>query len=410
MTTACRLCAHTLSHELIDLGHQPLANDYLEPTEQAIAAMRTFPLRVMICDHCFLVQVEEVVPPESVFKDDYAYYSSFSSSWVDHAKRYTDAMAERFALDADCKVVEIASNDGYLLQHFLARGVQCLGVEPAGNCAEEARKKGIPTVVEFFNKETAEALVRQGHSADLTAANNVLAHVPDISNFVAGFSVILKPDGVATFEFPHLLKMIAETQFDTIYHEHYSYLSLGVVEQVMSRHGLRVFDVEHLSTHGGSIRVFACREGARHEETKAVSATRNAENAACLNELEGYTQFAPTAEAMRDALRAFIDNAKQNDKRFAGYGAAAKGNTFLNYCGTNASDISFVVDRNPEKQGRLLPGSLIPVFDPAELAKEQPDLILILPWNLADEITKEHAYVADWGGRFFVAAPTLREL
>ncbi len=410
MTAACRHCARPLTRELIDLGRQPLANDYLAPTAEAIAAERTYPLRVMICDGCCLVQVEESVPADAIFHHDYAYFSSFSASWVAHARRYAEAMVERFGLGPNSKVVEVASNDGYLLQHFVARGVPCLGVEPAGKCAEAARTKGVDTVVEFFNRATALRLAGEGHAADLTAANNVLAHVPEIDDFVAGFGAILKPEGVATFEFPHLLRMIAETQFDTIYHEHYSYLSLGVVERVLSGHGLRVFDVEHLPTHGGSIRVFACRADARHEETAAVEEARQAERTVRLDHPDGYAEFAGRAAVMRDGLRRFLETAKARGERVAGYGAAAKGNTFLNFCGAGASDIAFVVDRNPEKQGKLLPGSHIPVRAPEALAAERPEVILILPWNLAGEITAEHAGVADWGGRFVVAAPTLREL
>ncbi len=408
--TGCRHCARPLTRELIDLGRQPLANNYLAPTAEAIAAERTYPLRVMICDGCFLVQVEESVPADAIFHHNYAYFSSFSSSWVAHTGRYAEAMVARFGLGPNSKVVEVASNDGYLLQHFVARGVPCLGVEPAGKCAEAARAKGINTVVEFFNRATALRLVDEGHTADLTAANNVLAHVPEIGDFVAGFGAILKPEGVATFEFPHLLRMIAETQFDTIYHEHYSYLSLGIVERVLMGQGLRVFDVEHLATHGGSIRVFACRADARHETTAAVEAARQAERTARLDHLDGYTEFADRAATMRDGLRRFLDKAKARGDRVAGYGAAAKGNTFLNFCGADASDIAFVVDRNPEKQGRLLPGSHIPVLDPEALAAERPEVILILPWNLAGEIAAEHAHVADWGGRFVVAAPQLRML
>jgi ubiquinone/menaquinone biosynthesis C-methylase UbiE len=410
MTTACRYCALPLTRELIDLGRQPLANNYLEPTVQAIAAEKPYPLRVMVCDGCFLVQVEESIPADVLFHNDYAYFSSFSTSWVDHARRYTEAMVERFGLKSSSKVVEVASNDGYLLQHFVAHGVPCLGVEPAGKCAAAAREKGVDTVVEFFNRTTALRLAAEGHSADLTVANNVLAHVPDIDDFVAGFAEILKPKGVATFEFPHLLRMIAGAQFDTIYHEHYSYLSLAVVERMLSDYGLRVFDVERLPTHGGSIRVFACREDAHHEETAVVVETRQAERAARLDHVDGYEAFTGRAEAMRDDLRCFLDTAKERGERVAGYGAAAKGNTFLNFCGAEPSDIAFVVDRNPEKQGKLLPGSHIPVWGPEALVESRPDAILILPWNLADEIAAEHAYVADWGGRFYVAMPTMREL
>lgn len=410
MTASCRHCRRPLRLELIDLGRQPLANNYLEPSAEAIAAEVRYPLRVMVCEDCFLVQVAESVPPEAIFRHDYAYFSSYSASWVAHAERYATDMIARLGLDAGSMVVEVASNDGYLLQHFAARGIPCLGVEPAGKCAEAARAKGLETVVTFFNGETAGRLAADGVAADLTAANNVLAHVPAIDDFVAGFPLVLKPEGVATFEFPHLLRMVAETQFDTIYHEHYSYLSLGFVERLMAKHGLRVFDVESLPTHGGSLRVYACHARARHEEMPGVAATREAEAAAALDRPEGYGDFARRAEGMRDALRRFLEDARADSLRLAGYGAAAKGNTFLNYCGAGAGDIAFVVDRNPQKQGRLLPGSHIPVREPAALAAERPDRILILPWNLAEEIAAEHAYVADWGGRFVVAAPRLRVL
>jgi len=410
MTADCRFCACPLTLELIDLGPQPLANSYLDPSPQAVAAEQRFPLRVMVCEACFLVQIEQAVPPEAIFHRNYAYFSSYSTSWVEHAGHYAAAMVERFELNALSMVVEVASNDGYLLQHFARHGIPCLGIEPAGKCAEAARARGIDTVVDFFNPDTARRLAADGVAADLTAANNVLAHVPAIAEFVAGFPVILKPDGVATFEFPHLLRMIAETQFDTIYHEHYSYLSLGVVERILAGQGMRVFDVEPLATHGGSLRVFACHGAARHGETSRVAQTRQAEAAAALDRPEGYGAFAGRAAEMRDALRLFLDDCKARGTRVAAYGAAAKGNTFLNYCRADASDIAFVVDRNPEKQGRLLPGSHIPVRDPAALRDERPEAILILPWNLAGEITAEHAYVSEWGGRFVVAAPRLRVL
>ena len=410
MTATCRHCARPLCLELIDLGCQPLANSYLDPTPEAIAAERRYPLRVMVCEACFLVQVEEAVLPEAIFHRDYAYFSSYSTSWVAHALRYAAAMTKRFDLGAGSMVVEVASNDGYLLQHFARNGIRCLGIEPAGKCAEAARAKGIETEVAFFKEDTARRLAAQGVAADLTVANNVLAHVPAIAEFVAGFPLILKPRGVATFEFPHLLRMIAETQFDTIYHEHYSYLSLGFVERILAGHGLRVFDVEPLPTHGGSLRVFACHAAARHAETLRVAQTRAAEAAAALDRPDGYGAFSGRAAEMRDNLRRFLDRAKACGSRVAAYGAAAKGNTFLNFCRADASDIAFVVDRNPEKQGRLLPGSHIPVRDVSALRDERPEKILILPWNLAGEITAQHAYVAQWGGRFVVAAPQLTVL
>ena len=410
MTAACRHCGKPLEHELIDLGHQPLANSYLEPEQQAIADEQTYPLRVMICDGCWLVQVDESVPADAVFHHDYAYYSSYSSSWVAHAERYCRTMVERFDLGPDSKVIEVASNDGYLLQHMVAMGVPSLGIEPAGKCAEVARAKGIETHVEYFNAETATQLIREGHTADLTAANNVLAHVPNINGFAAGFPIILKPEGVSTFEFPHLLNMIDQCQFDTIYHEHYSYLSLTFVERLFTQHGMRVFDVETLPTHGGSIRVFLCHKSAKHQETKAVSATRRSEREACLDDLIGFRDFAERARTMRDDLRNFLDEANADGKTVAAYGAAAKGNTFLNFCGVNDKDIAFAVDLNPQKQDKLLPGSHIPVSSPDRLTDKKPDYILILPWNLADEISAQHAYIKEWGGRFVVAAPQLKVL
>lgn len=410
MSLACRHCRRPLELELIDLGSQPLANNYLAPTPDAVATEVRYPLRVMVCEGCFLVQVEECVPPAAIFRHDYAYFSSYSASWVAHAERYAAAMISRFGLGTDSTVVEVASNDGYLLQHFAMRGIPCLGIEPAGRCAAAARAKGVETVAAFFGRETAAHLAAEGLAANLIAANNVLAHVPAMDDFVAGFLHILKPQGVATFEFPHLLKMISQTQFDTIYHEHYSYLSLGFVESLFAAHGLQVFDVERLSTHGGSLRVFACHAGARHTVTPAVAATREAESAAALDRPEGYGDFAARAREMRTALRHFLTKTRDDGLAVAGYGAAAKGNTFLNFCEAGPEDMLFTVDRNPEKQGHLLPGSHIPVRDPVALRTARPDRILILPWNLADEIAREHAYIADWDARFVVAAPHLRLL
>ena len=410
MTAFCRSCEAPLARELIDLGRQPLANSYLEPSDEAVRSERRYPLRVLICDTCFLVQVETLVPADAIFHDDYAYFSSFSSSWVNHARRYVAAMQARFRLGPESLAIEIASNDGYLLQFLVAAGIPCLGIEPAGNCAAAAVARGVPTVVDFFSEKLAGQLRTEGRSADLMIANNVLAHVPDMHDFIAGFRTLLKPDGVATFEFPHLLAMISEGLFDTIYHEHYSYLSLAVAKAILEGHALRVFDVERLTTHGGSLRVFACRDEAGHAELPSVRAVLEEEARAGLNRPSGYGAFATRAAEIRQGFRMFLEVARRQGETVAAYGAAAKGNTFLNFCGSTAADICFVVDRNPQKQGKLLPGSHIPVCDPAELTAQKPEKILILPWNLATEIAAEHAYVSQWGGKFFIASPTVQML
>ncbi|MCA3562122.1 MAG: methyltransferase domain-containing protein [Aestuariivirga sp.] len=410
MSVPCRYCQSPLALELIDLGQQPLANSYLEPSPAAIAAEPRFPLRIMICEACYLVQVEESIPAETIFDANYAYFSSYSSSWVAHAKRFTDEAAQRFVLGPDSMVIEIASNDGYLLQHFVARNIPCLGIEPAGNCAEAAQARGVETMVAFFNRDTARHLAGTGIRADLMIANNVLAHVPDISGFVAGFPLVLKPQGVACFEFPHLLSMISGCQFDTIYHEHYSYLSLTIVDRILKQNGMRIFDVEKLSTHGGSLRVFVCLQGADHDETARVAALRQDETAAALDQPRGYRDFASRARLMRDDLLDYLAAIRKRGEHVAAYGAAAKGNTFLNYCGVGPADIGFAVDRNPRKQGKLLPGSHIPVAPPDLLRTARPKAILILPWNLVGEIAAEHAYVREWGGHFVVASPKLRQL
>jgi SAM-dependent methyltransferase len=359
----------------------------------------------MVCDACFLVQADHEVPAEAIFDEGYAYFSSFSPGWVEHARRYVEAMTERFGLGPDSLVVEVASNDGYLLKHFLAKGVPVLGVEPTANTAEAARAIGVRTDVVFFNAETGQALAARGDRADLMAANNVLAHVPDLNAFVGGFPHVLKPEGVLTFEFPHLLNLIEKVQFDTIYHEHYSYLSLLAVEQVLGAHGLRVFDVEQLPTHGGSLRLFCCHQAAVHAETEGLRAVRAAEAAAGLNRSETYDGFAARVEAVRDSFQAFLKAAKDDGKAIAAYGAAAKGNTFLNYCGTTSDDIVEAYDANPAKQDRYLPGSHVPIRGPAAVANSRPDYVLILPWNLKDEITRQLAFIADWGGRFVIASP-----
>ena len=405
--TPCRFCGAPLRHTFLDLGATPLANTYPADADEA-AREPTFPLRVMACEACLLVQVEHAVSPEEIFGGHYAYLSSYAASWVAHAERYAEAMIARFGLGPDARVIEVASNDGYLLRHFRDRGIAVLGVEPAQNAAAIAEADGIATEIAFFNAATGRALAARGLTADLMAANNVLAHVPDIAGFVAGFTEVLKPDGVATFEFPHLLRLIAGVQFDTIYHEHYSYLSLAALEPVFAKARLRVFDVEELPTHGGSLRLFVSHEGAGHAPTDRLNDLRAAERAAGLDQIDGYADFSPRVEAVRAGFLRFLDTARADGKTVAGYGAAAKGNTFLNYCGVTARDIPCVVDRNPEKQGRLLPGSHIPVRAPEALAELRPDYVLILPWNIAEEIVAAHAHIRDWGGQFVVAVPEIR--
>jgi hypothetical protein len=402
----CRFCGAPLTTTFVDLGETPLANSYVTEEDVAAGRDRRYPLHARVCGECFLVQADAPIRAEAIFSD-YVYFSSFSASWVEHARRYAEATIARFGLTAQSLVVEIASNDGYLLRHFLAAGVPALGIEPAANVAAAAIANGVPTEVAFFGRATAERLAARGVSADLTAANNVLAHVPDIRDFVAGFAVLLAAEGVATFEFPHLLNLIRDVQFDTIYHEHFSYLSLTAVEAVFAATGLRAFDVEELPTHGGSLRLYACRAGAAHRETERLVALRAKERAAGLDRLDAYRGFAPRVEAVKRDFLAFLAAARAEGKRVAAYGAAAKGNTFLNVCGASAADIVCVFDRSPAKQGRLLPGSHVPILAPERLADVRPDYLVVLPWNLLDEIRSQTKAIADWGGRWVVALPRL---
>jgi hypothetical protein len=402
---ACRFCRAPLTRTFLDLGNQPLANSYLTRAELEAGTERAFPLHARVCGECFLVQVDDPVAAEAIFDSGYAYFSSYSESWVAHAKRYAEAMRARLGLGPQSLVVEIASNDGYLLQHFVAAGVPVLGIEPSANTAEAARAVGVPTEVAFFNAETGQALAARGVAADLMAANNVLAHVPDIGGFVAGFRHVLKPEGVLTFEFPHLLNLIELVQFDTIYHEHFSYLSLLAVERVLASQGLRVFDVERLPTHGGSLRLFCAHQGSAHAETEALRRLRADEAAAGLNRIETYAGFAPRVEAVRDGFLAFLKGAKAEGKTVAAYGAAAKGNTFLNYAGATTADLVCAFDANPHKQDRFLPGSHVPILAPEQVAEVKPHYLLILPWNLKDEIMEQMAHIRDWGGRFVTASP-----
>jgi len=404
-TGNCRACGTLLQHTFIDLGLSPLANSYV-PAERMQSGEMFFPLHAYVCEKCFLVQLEEFESPEHIFSE-YAYFSSYSKSWLRHAEQYASAMRKRFSLTAASKVVEIASNDGYLLQYFVEHGIPVLGIEPAANVAKVAIERGVPTEVLFFGEGIAKRMCAAGHAADLMAANNVLAHVPDILDFIAGFRVLLKPEGLATLEFPHLLRMIERSQFDTIYHEHFSYLSLGAVDFVLRQNGLRAFDIEEVSTHGGSLRVFVCHDASGHEVTPAVLRVLNEEKAAGLTSLTGYKDFAKKAIDIKCAALQFLIDAHRQGKKVAGYGAAAKGNTFLNFCGIGPELLISVADRSPHKQNTLLPGSRIPVVSPEALLASKPDYVLILPWNLKEEIASELADLRGWGGRFVAAIPEL---
>ncbi|MEQ8286825.1 class I SAM-dependent methyltransferase [Thalassospira sp.] len=407
-TPTCRACGTDLTHTVVDLGLSPLANSYV-PLDRADAKDPQYPLHARVCSTCFLVQVDDVVPPSDIFSH-YAYFSSYSSSWVEHAQKYCVTACDKLNLNDQSFVVEVASNDGYLLQHFVAKSIPVLGVEPAANVAKEAEKKGVRSLVAFFGKETAQNVVAQYGQADLTAANNVLAHVPDINDFVSGFATVLKDDGVATFEFPHLLNLLEKTQFDTIYHEHFSYLSLYAVEKCFELNGLKVFDVEELPTHGGSLRIWAQKANGTRVETDRLNVLRAKEETAGIATLAAYEGFDAKVRKIRDDLLAFLKKAKADGKTVAGYGAAAKGNTLLNYCGIDTGLIDFVVDANPHKQNTLLPGSHIPVHAPDSLKDAKPDYVLILPWNLQSEIMKDVSYVQDWGGKFVVAVPEVAVL
>ncbi|UXZ94854.1 class I SAM-dependent methyltransferase [Pseudomonas phytophila] len=406
----CRGCGTGLSLPLIDLGTSPPSNAYLR-AEQLDSAEQWVPLKVQVCQSCWLVQTEDYTRADSLFDADYAYFSSFSSTWLEHAEHYVAIMVERFGLNEQSRVVEVAANDGYLLQYVARRGIACLGVEPTHSTAKAARAKGLDIRELFFGRESASQLLEQGWAADLMAANNVLAHVPDINDFLSGFATLLKPGGVATFEFPHLLTLMAGAQFDTLYHEHYSYLSLTAVQTLCERNGLSVFDVSELPTHGGSLRVFVQRaDGGQHEQLPAVQRVLEAELSAGVKTDRFYASLAPAAERIKHELLRFLLQAKADGKRVVGYGAAAKGNTLLNYAGIKPDLLAWVADASPHKQGKFLPGSRIPVVGPERITLEKPDYVLVLPWNLIDEITGQFAGVSSWGGRFVVAIPELKVL
>ena len=403
----CRACGSPLQQTFVDLGKTPLANSYLEPG-QLTRPESSFPLHARVCGSCRLVQVDDVATPDEIFSH-YAYFSSYSAQWVEHARQFAQMATQRWGVGQHSRVVEVASNDGYLLQHFVKMGIPVLGVEPAANVAKVAVERGVRTEVAFFGLETAKRLVERGDAADLVAGNNVFAHVPDINDFTAGLAAILKPDGVISLEFPHLLRLIENVQFDTIYHEHFSYLSLYATEKLMARHGLKVFDVAELPTHGGSLRVMACRSASHaNPEQPGVTKIRVDESRAKLDRDEGYSGFGPRVRKVQDDLLAFLREAKREGRTVAAYGAAAKGNTLLNTAGVTTDLITYVVDLNPHKQGHFLPGSRLPVYAPTRIRETKPDYVIILPWNLKDEISAQMKEIAGWGGQFVVAVPELR--
>ncbi|WP_027547806.1 class I SAM-dependent methyltransferase [Bradyrhizobium sp. WSM2254] len=405
--SCCRFCSAPLERVFIDLGMSPLANSYLR-NEKAKQDERFFPLRAYVCGECFLVQIEEWEAPENIF-GDYAYFSSYSDSWLQHAKSYVTRVIERFALGANSKVVEIASNDGYLLQYFVEADVPVLGIEPAQNVAAVARAKGIPTRVEFFGERAARTLRREGLRADLLIGNNVLAHVPNLNDFVKGMSLLLADAGVITMEFPHLMRLFDECQIDTIYHEHFSYFSFIAVEKIFAAHGLTLFDVEELPTHGGSLRIYAQHANKGwHPISHRVLDLRRREIDAGYANLDHYDAFEERAMETRQKLLSFLEDAKRQGKRVVGYGAPAKGNTLLNYCGITSDLIEYTVDRNPHKQGSLLPGSHIPILEPERINVTKPDYILILPWNLKREIVSQLSFARSWGAQFVVPIPEPR--
>jgi len=403
----CRFCGTKLEHTFVDLGMSPLCESFL-PKEQLNQMEAFYPLHAYVCGNCFLVQLEVYVTPEHIFSD-YAYFSSYSDSWLAHAKKYTDQMVERFRIGAKSFVVELASNDGYLLQYFAEKRVPVLGVEPAANVAAVAEKKGVPSLVKFFGRETARELVAEGKGADLLLGNNVLAQVPDLNDFVAGMKILLKPTGVITMEFPHLQRLIEENQFDTIYHEHFSYFSFVTAEKIFAEHGITLFDVEELPTHGGSLRIYG-----RHAEDSLKPVTQRAtdlrarEEEAGTMRLETYSRFAEQVKETKRKLLEFLIAAKRSGKRIAGYGAPGKGNTLLNYCAIRTDFLDYTVDRNPYKHGRFLPGTHVPIFSPERIQQTKPDYLLILPWNLKDEIIKQNAFIREWGGKFVVPIPEVQ--
>lgn len=402
----CRFCSAPLEHVFADLGMSPVANDNV-PIEHADAMEPFFPLRALVCERCFLVQLAPFETAKPLFREDYAYFSSYSSSWLEHCRRYVEQMTERLALGRSSQVIEVASNDGYLLQYFKQAGIPVLGVEPTRNTAQVALEKGIPTRVEFWGERTARAIAEETQ-ADLLLGNNVLAHVPDINDFVAGMKIALKPGGTITIEFPHLLKLVELNQWDTIYHEHYSYLSFATVGRVFAAHGLRLFDVEQIPTHGGSLRIFGCHDDDPRGRSAAAEEMLQRERAAGLEDVQTYLDFGGRVAADKRQILALLIELKRAGNAIAGYGAAAKGNTLLNYCGIGRDFIDFTCDANPHKQQHVLPGTHIPILSPDAIAQRRPDVVLILPWNIKDEVMQQLSHIREWGGRFAARSPELR--
>jgi SAM-dependent methyltransferase len=403
----CRHCDHPLELVFLDLGFAPPSNAYLTESELQAPEMH-FPLRLLVCDQCWLVQTEDYARPDELFKGDYAYFSSVSQGWLEHAARYVDQMRKNFGLDRQSHVIEIASNDGYLLKNFVAAGIPCLGIEPTASTAATAEALGIPVLREFFSREMADRLVNEGKQADLIIGNNVYAHVPDINDFTAGIKTILKPHGIVTLEFPHVMCLILENQFDTVYHEHFSYLSLGTVKRIFHQAGLRVWDVELLPTHGGSLRVYGCHVADQRPTSAAVEQLLAEEDRNGLRNRATYQAFQLRADRVKDDLVHYLIEQKRAGKVVAAYGAAAKGNTLLNYAGVRPDLLSFVCDAAPSKQGKYMPGSHIPILPPAALKERRPDVILILPWNIATEVVEQNVLVCVGGGSFVVAIPEIR--
>ncbi|HEX3915562.1 MAG TPA: class I SAM-dependent methyltransferase [Steroidobacteraceae bacterium] len=405
LVSGCRACGGRLAVTMADLGLQPASNAFLD-SPAAFAQEKRYPLRAKVCEVCKLVQIDYDVAPQELF-GNYVYFSSYSDDWLAHAKAYCEMARTRFALDSTSLVVELASNDGYLLKNFLKMGVPVLGIDPSDTVAAAAEKIGVPTLVEFFGAAVARDLAGRGRQADLIIGNNVLAHVPQLNDFVAGIALLLRPRGSVTIEFPHLLELVRQVEFDTIYHEHYSYFSLYAIEQVFSRHGLRLYDVERLPTHGGSLRIFAAHAARTDlKDSALLNEVRAEETSAGLAELGTYASFSQRVAECRDSLLKFLADARRDGARVAAYGAAAKGNTLLNFCGVTPLDIAFVADRNPHKQRKFLPGTHIPVVSPEELMQARPDYVLILPWNLRDEISQQLAGIKAWKGRFVTPVPT----
>jgi len=400
----CRFCGSVLNYTFVDLGMSPPCESYLKP-EQLNHMERFYPLHVFVCDRCFLVQLDEYIAPEEIFTE-YAYFSSYSDTWLEHARAYTELMMKQFELNGRSQVVELASNDGYLLQYFVEKGIPVLGIEPAANVAKVAIDKGIPTIVKFFSDELAKEMAAQRKRADLLLGNNVLAQVPDLNGFIKGMKILLKPKGIITMEFPHLMRLMAGNQFDTIYHEHFSYFSFISVQRIFAEHGLTLFDVEELPTHGGSLRIYA-----RHSEDTSkpvshrASELRDEEMSAGVTRLDYYFTFSERVKETKRKLLYFLINAKQQGKRIVGYGAPGKGNTLLNYCGIRSDFLDYTVDRNPYKHGKFTPGTHIPIFPPEKIGETKPDYLLILPWNFKEEIMKQMSWIRDWGAQFLVPIP-----